>query len=286
MALQSPQQHRSLLAQILLHVKRIIYPIQLLVQKTIYSGIISKKRIKDIKYKKKFISFIVSSVTIQRKIIFTQMNDYYTDNTFLETIHSEKPTFDPKKVTVLFILGGPGSGKGTQCTQLVKDYGFVHLSAGDLLRKEQARPGSIYTSMIQQSMQEGQIVPMHVTIALLKHEMVQSVEKGKKRFLIDGFPRKIDQCLAFEKNVCPCQFTLNFYCPEHVMMERLLARGRRDDNIDTIKKRFKTHQELTIPVIKYMEEQKKLVQISCENSIETTYQQILNQIGLFLKSMP
>lgn len=194
-----------------------------------------------------------------------------------------KPWFDPKEITVVFVLGRPGSGKGTQCAQLVRDYDFVHLSAGDLLRQEQARPGSGYANMIQQSMQNGQIVPMHVTISLLKNEMIQSVTRGKKRFLIDGFPRKIDQMLAFEKNVCPCQFTLDFHCSESILIERLLARGRRDDNIDTIQKRFKTHQELTVPVIEYMEKQGKLVRVTCENSIESTYQETLDQIRPFLK---
>ncbi|QSL65556.1 hypothetical protein MERGE_002869 [Pneumocystis wakefieldiae] len=164
-----------------------------------------------------------------------------------------KPWFDPKEITVVFVLGRPGSGKGTQCAQLVRDYDFVHLSAGDLLRQEQARPGLF------------------------------QLTRGKKRFLIDGFPRKIDQMLAFEKNVCPCQFTLDFHCSESILIERLLARGRRDDNIDTIQKRFKTHQELTVPVIEYMEKQGKLVRVTCENSIESTYQETLDQIRPFLK---
>jgi len=56
----------------------------------------------------------------------------------------DTPTFSPDKVTVLFVLGGPGAGKGTQCANLVRDYNFTHLSAGDLLRAEQERPGSEY----------------------------------------------------------------------------------------------------------------------------------------------
>ncbi|KAG5513929.1 hypothetical protein PMAC_000551 [Pneumocystis sp. 'macacae'] len=209
------------------------------------------------------------------------------DNSSKSTSTSlEGLTFDPQQVTVVFVLGGPGSGKGTQCSLLVKDYGFVHLSAGDLLRREQARPDSKYANIIQQSIEEGQIVPMHVTIRLLKHEMSRSVTEGKMRFLIDGFPRKIDQCLAFEKNICPCRFTLGFYCSEQILMKRLLARGRRDDNIDTIKKRFETHQKLTVPVLEYMEKQKKLIQISCENNIETIYQNVLKKIGPFLRSIP
>jgi len=46
---------------------------------------------------------------------------------------SDKPVFDPKEVLVIFVLGGPGAGKGTQCEKLVNEFSFVHLSAGDLL---------------------------------------------------------------------------------------------------------------------------------------------------------
>jgi UMP-CMP kinase len=56
----------------------------------------------------------------------------------------DTPTFSGEKVTVLFVLGGPGAGKGTQCANLVRDYNFTHLSAGDLLRAEQDRAGSEY----------------------------------------------------------------------------------------------------------------------------------------------
>ncbi|KAF9146246.1 hypothetical protein BG015_011647, partial [Linnemannia schmuckeri] len=98
--------------------------------------------------------------------------------------------------TVIFVLGGPGAGKGTQCANLVRDFGFVHLSAGDLLREEQQRPGSQYGELIKTYIREGNIVPMEVTIALLENAMLAS---GQKRFLIDGFPRKMDQALKFEE---------------------------------------------------------------------------------------
>jgi UMP-CMP kinase len=50
--------------------------------------------------------------------------------------------FSDEKITVVFVLGGPGAGKGTQCTNPVRDYNFTHLCAGDLLRSEQERPDS------------------------------------------------------------------------------------------------------------------------------------------------
>lgn len=68
------------------------------------------------------------------------------------------PTFNPKEVTVLYVLGGPGAGKGTQCANLVRDFGFVHLSAGDLLRAEQERPGSQFGELIKTYIREGKIV--------------------------------------------------------------------------------------------------------------------------------
>jgi UMP-CMP kinase len=70
----------------------------------------------------------------------------------------KKPTFSPNEVSVIFVLGGPGVGKGTQCGNLVKDYGFVHLSAGDLLREEQNREGSEFGELIRTYIREGKIV--------------------------------------------------------------------------------------------------------------------------------
>lgn len=99
------------------------------------------------------------------------------------------PLWSADDVTVIFVLGGPGAGKGTQCANLVSDYGFKHLSAGDLLREEQDRPGSEFGEMIKTYIKEGTIVPMEVTIQLLENAMKSSIEGGenpKKWFLIDG----------------------------------------------------------------------------------------------------
>lgn len=106
------------------------------------------------------------------------------------------PTFSPPSVSIIFVLGGPGSGKGTQCANLVRDYGFTHLSAGDLLRAEQDRPDSEFGNMIKEYIREGTIVPMEVTVQLLENAVTEVVErggnegggdgKGKAKFLIDG----------------------------------------------------------------------------------------------------
>jgi UMP-CMP kinase len=105
----------------------------------------------------------------------------------------QSSTFSPAAVTVIFVLGGPGAGKGTQCANLVRDFGFTHLSAGDLLREEQDREGSEFGDLIKGYIRDGKIVPMEVTVALLEGKMRQVVEDNEKagkgnggRFLIDG----------------------------------------------------------------------------------------------------
>ncbi|KAG0083777.1 hypothetical protein BGZ93_004101 [Podila epicladia] len=177
-----------------------------------------------------------------------------------------------EKTTVIFVLGGPGAGKGTQCANLVRDFGFVHLSAGDLLRAEQERPGSQYGELIKTYIKEGKIVPMEVTIALLENEMLAS---GQDRFLIDGFPRKMDQALKFEEAVVPSKFTLYFECPEEVMLRRLMKRGetsgRADDNIESITKRFRVFTETSYPVIEHYGNLGKVHKVSCVDAPEAVY---------------
>lgn len=187
--------------------------------------------------------------------------------------------------TVIFVLGGPGAGKGTQCEQLVATYGFTHLSAGDLLRAEQDRAGSQYGQMIKDYIKEGKIVPMEVTIALLENAMRSAT--SARRFLIDGFPRKLDQALKFEESVCAAEFVLFYDCPEAVMETRLLKRGetsgRADDNEESIRKRFRTFVETSMPVVEYYEKQGRVVKIDATpppaEVFENTKAAIVERLG-------
>lgn len=182
----------------------------------------------------------------------------------------------PDEILVIFVLGGPGAGKGTQCANLVRDYGFKHLSAGDLLREEQDRPGSKYGEMIKTFIVEGTIVPQEVTITLLENAIKATIKNDNNRkFLIDGFPRKLDQAYKFEQMVVPSAFTLFFDCPENMMQERLLKRGetsgRSDDNLASVKKRFKTFENDTMPVVDMFEKQDKVLRIGATSSPKEVY---------------
>ncbi|KAK4193341.1 P-loop containing nucleoside triphosphate hydrolase protein [Podospora australis] len=204
------------------------------------------------------------------------------------------PAFSPEEVTVLFVLGGPGAGKGTQCARLVKEFNFHHLSAGDLLRAEQERPGSQYGELIKDCIKNGAIVPMEVTVALLQNAMSAAISsapstisslsvaanssgsaKPKARFLIDGFPRKMDQAVKFEEVVCPAKLVLFYDCPEEVMEGRLLERGktsgRADDNAESIRKRFRTFIETSMPVVDQYEKEGKVVKVNATRSPEEVY---------------
>lgn len=197
------------------------------------------------------------------------------------------PTFSSRDVTVLFVLGGPGAGKGTQCANLVRDYGFTHLSAGDLLRAEQDRAGSEFGGLIKDCIKNGSIVPMEVTVQLLENAMTDTLKQSPDgrhgKFLIDGFPRKMDQAIKFEETVCPAKFVLFFDCPEDEMQRRLLKRGetsgRADDNAESIKKRFKTFVETSMPVVDYFENQNRVVRISATKHPEGVYEDVKSQIA-------
>jgi len=196
------------------------------------------------------------------------------------------PEFNPEKVTVVYILGGPGSGKGTQSANLVRDYGFVHLSAGDLLREEQNTEGSQYGELIKDYIKDGLIVPMEITVKLLENAIRASLDKSGSdtgKFLIDGFPRKLDQAIFFEESVCPSKCTLFLDCPEDVMRERLLNRGktsgRIDDNEESIVKRFRTFLETSMPVVDMFEKEGRVINVSATGSVGDVYENVVKGLA-------
>jgi len=159
---------------------------------------------------------------------------------------------------IIFVLGGPGSGKGTQCDKIVAKYGFCHLSTGDLLREE-VKKESERANMLNEIMKKGQLVSQEVILELLKDAMI--ARKDCKGFLIDGFPRDVPQGEKFENTVGKCKYILYFNCSNDCMTERLLGRaktsGRADDNIDTIKLRLKTFEDQTLPVVEKFQDRVK-----------------------------
>ena len=103
---------------------------------------------------------------------------------------------DPK---IIFVLGGPASGKGTQCDKIVQEFGFSHVSTGDLMRAETAK-GTKLGEQIKKIQKEGKLVPFELTVQVLINGLIATPSKTRT-YLIDGFPRALDQANFFEKNV-------------------------------------------------------------------------------------
>merc|ERR1712227_995426 len=123
---------------------------------------------------------------------------------------------------IVWVLGGPGCGKGTQCDKIVAQYGYTHLSSGDLLREEVAS-GSDRGKTLNAMMEKGDLVPLFVVLDLLAEAMLAKLA-GSKGFLIDGYPREVSQGEEFEKEICPCSKILYFEVSDETMTERLLKR--------------------------------------------------------------
>jgi UMP-CMP kinase len=184
---------------------------------------------------------------------------------------------------VVFVLGGPGAGKGTQC-QLIQERlpGWAHLSAGDLLRAERQAGGEL-GDLINAKIASGALVPSSITVRLLENAMAKEclAKTNVTKFLIDGFPRSFENMEAWQDTMShhTLKFVLNFECPEEVLVGRLLERGqtsgRMDDSIDVIRKRFQTHQKECMPIVEYYETHNTgIYKIASDQSVEQVYAQV------------
>ncbi|KAL2067912.1 hypothetical protein VTL71DRAFT_16010 [Oculimacula yallundae] len=185
----------------------------------------------------------------------------------------------PSKSTIIFVLGGPGSGKGTQCNHLAANYPIAHLSIGDILREEQEKPNSKWGELIRKNILEGVIGPPEMAVSLLEQAIRERSERdGVVVFLLDGFPRRIEHVPLFAATIGSPSLVLFLDCPEEVLQDRLLNRGktgdRVDDNIASIRKRFKTFSETTRPVIEHFRFQDKVVKIDATRDQGAVYEEI------------
>ena len=178
-------------------------------------------------------------------------------------LHSDGDPRFSAPPNVVFVLGGPGAGKGTMCAVACEQLGWAHLSAGDLLRAERAKGGAL-GEKINAIIVAGEIVPSHITVQLLRNAML-AVDRASSagagggapsNFLVDGFPRNQENVDAWEAVVgddASVRAMLFFECPLPKLEERILGRaqfsGRADDNVESLRKRFATYKRETMPVV-------------------------------------
>jgi len=146
--------------------------------------------------------------------------------------------------------------------------------------REEMNSGSKHGEMISTMIKNGQIVPSSVTVGLLERAMTST---GKSKFLIDGFPRNEENNGTWEREMGPkvnFAFVLFFDCPEEVMQARLLKRGessgRSDDNLESIKKRFNTYKDQTMPIIHYYDKKGKVAKINADRDEDQVWKDVFS----------
>lgn len=201
-------------------------------------------------------------------------------------LHHYDPRQPCPKPNVVFVLGGPGTGKGTMCELAECQLGWTHLSTGDLLRAE-CQAGGPNADIIQEFIDAGKLVPNEFTIALLKSAMEQAIRKtGKKNFLVDGFPRSLNNMEGWYEifgREAELPKMLYFECPYPVLEKRILSRakwtGRSDDNIEKVKLRFDTFKAETLPTVELFKSKNKCIEIDTSQDRQAVYELVTNNLA-------
>ena len=159
----------------------------------------------------------------------------------------------------IILLGAPGSGKGTQAAFLIEQHGLTHLSTGDMLRAEIAADSDL-GRQAKSIMESGALVSDDIVIAMIAARLS---EKGA---LFDGFPRTIAQAEALDKLLA--DRVIEMQVDNEEIVKRMLARGRSDDNEETIRNRLAVFEAQTKPLIAYYEAQGKLRSIDGSGELD------------------
>jgi adenylate kinase len=180
------------------------------------------------------------------------------------------------------LLGAPGAGKGTHCKRIVSQYGVLHLSSGDILRRERAE-GSDLGKQAQSYMDTGTLVPDDLIVEMMSKAVKAAPETG---YVLDGFPRTVNQAEALDRSLADGEsgidVVINLQVDDSVVVERITGRcscpqcgavyhiknmppkqegvcdldgvklvQRPDDTAEVVKNRLATYYEQTKPVVDY-----------------------------------
>ncbi|WP_026865787.1 MULTISPECIES: adenylate kinase [Jeotgalicoccus] len=206
----------------------------------------------------------------------------------------------------IIIMGLPGAGKGTQAAKIIKKHSIPHISTGDMFRlaiKNETDLGK----QAKEFMDQGELVPDEVTIGIVKERLSQSDAKGG--FLLDGFPRTVEQAEALNKIMeelgSQIDQTIYVEVPEEELMNRLTGRRicetcgatyhlvfnppktegicdldggklyqREDDNPETVQNRLEVNVKQTAPLLDFYKELGVLSTVDGSKDIEEVFEEI------------
>ncbi|KUO42439.1 MAG: adenylate kinase [Candidatus Hadarchaeum yellowstonense] len=211
----------------------------------------------------------------------------------------------------LIILGAPGSGKGTQTTRLKAKLNIPAISTGDIFRKE-IKEETELGKRIKKYLDSGQLVPDEIVIDVIKERIKQP--DCKNGFILDGFPRTLEQAKALDK-IVKIDACINLSVPKEIIVKRLSARRtckncgeiynllvlkpkvdgvcdkcggplfqRDDDRESVIEERFRVYERQTEPLLKYYESRVPVITVTC-NSVDAPPELITEQIINGLKRL-
>lgn len=212
---------------------------------------------------------------------------------------------------IVVFLGPPGAGKGTQCKLLAQRYGLLHLSSGDILRRQRAENTELGRKA-QSYMDSGSLVPDDLIVAMMVREMDQTPQADG--FVLDGFPRTIGQAqeldAALEKNGKKIDVVLNLEVEDDKLEQRITGRRscsvcgtayhitfnpprkegicdadgaellqRSDDTAEVVRQRINTYHELTAPLVAFYREKGNLENIDGNVEIDKVTQAVYDIIN-------
>ncbi len=170
-------------------------------------------------------------------------------------------------------LGPPGSGKGTQAKLLAERLKVPAISTGDILRAA-VRDRTPLGVQAQAVMEKGELVSDDLIVALIRDRT--AARDARDGFILDGFPRTLEQGKALEKLLAESDEGLsavvNFGVPEPVLLERMLGRagaeGRADDRPETIQERLRVYREKTEPLAGFYRDRDLLANVDGVGAVE------------------
>lgn len=191
--------------------------------------------------------------------------------------------------SVTFVLGAPGAGKGTQCDFLAENFGFRHLSYGDLCRRLKQEEHPIVSRLKTKPGTNNPAVPDDLGAWLMWKEL--RTDPGR-RWLIDGFPRRVKQLEEFLNLIPTPSLTLMFECPQDVSLQRVAKRGKlaggqarlEDLNEDVSRKRIEDSHSNMGQILQALKDRKMNFVVvdtnRAENLIHDELRQIVTANGL------
>ncbi|KAM5256120.1 adenylate kinase isoenzyme 5 isoform 4-T4 [Ctenodactylus gundi] len=202
-----------------------------------------------------------------------------TDLSETAELIEEYEVFDPARPRpkIILVIGGPGSGKGTQSLKIAERYGFQYISVGELLRKKiHSASSNRKWSLIAKIITNGELAPQETTITEIKQKLMQIPDE--EGIVIDGFPRDVAQALSFEDQICTPDLVVFLACANQRLKERLLKRaeqqGRPDDNLKATQRRLMNFKQNATPLVKYFQEKGLIVTFDADRNEDEVFYDI------------